>query len=93
MVSKILTFKEIHIIGEKKPMKKNNPLKKLRFIKSTIAHLNNEQMFAAHGGDTNTKIFCTDTTTKTTNECSIELCTGDSVTQTTDDCADSNICA
>jgi hypothetical protein len=74
-------------------MKKNNPLKKLRFIKNTIAHLNNEQMYAAHGGDTVSRLFCTDTKTNTVNDCSMEQCGGDSVTQTTDDCADSKICA
>ncbi|MFC2140947.1 class I lanthipeptide [Acidobacteriota bacterium] len=73
-------------------MKKNNPPKKLRLIKNTIAHLNNEQMFAAHGGDTVSKLFCTDTKTNTI-DCSMELCSGDSVNHDTDDCVVSVIYA
>lgn len=50
-------------------MKKNNPLKKLRLVKKTIAHLNKEQMYAVHGGDTMTRIFCTTTFTGDTVDC------------------------
>lgn len=74
-------------------MKKNNPLKKLRLIKNTIAHLNNEQMFAAHGGDTTSRVFCTESKTNTIYDCSTDVCSGDSVNQVTDDCLVSVICA
>ena len=61
-------------------MKKNNPLKKLRLFKKTIAHLNNEQMHAAHGGATLTEVFCTpETSTKDT----LSVCE-------TNDCSDSH---
>ena len=48
-------------------MKTKNPPKKLKLIKTTLAHLNHEQMHSAHGGNTTigttTKsylIMCTD---------------------------------
>jgi hypothetical protein len=56
-------------------MKKNNPLKKLRFFKKTIAHLNNEQMTLARGGDVYTKKLCSDTTTNDTFDCLTNGCT------------------
>lgn len=39
-------------------MKKNNPPKKLRLLKKTIAHLNDEQMLTSRGGDILTKLLC-----------------------------------
>jgi len=41
-------------------MKKNNPPKKLRLLKKTIAHLNDDQMLTAHGGSVWTKLLCSD---------------------------------
>ena len=55
-------------------MKKNNPLKKLTLFKTTIAHLNFEQMYAVHGGDTATRIWCIDTS-KDTRDCLTVGCT------------------
>jgi hypothetical protein len=60
-------------------MKKNNPPKKLRLFKKTIAHLNNEQMHAAHGGEIVTRLFCSDTGTGDTLGCPTTGC-GDSHT-------------
>lgn len=42
-------------------MKHKNPLRKLTLLKKNIAHLNNEQMHAAHGGEVYRKVFCSDT--------------------------------
>ena len=67
-------------------MKKNNPLKKLRFFKKTIAHLNNEQMYLARGGDVYTKKLCSDTDTTDTFDCLTNGCT-DSDKDYTDVCA------
>jgi hypothetical protein len=70
-------------------MKKNNPLKKLRLIKKTIAHLNNEQMYAAHGGGTITQRLCTTTFTEGTQDCETEICTN----SVTFDCQPTQACA
>ena len=67
-------------------MKKNNPLKKLRLFKKTIAHLNNEQMFYARGGDIYTKKLCSETTTIDTVDCPTNGCT-DSNKDYTQDCS------
>ena len=56
-------------------MKTNNPPKKLRLLKKTIAHLNHEQMLSAHGGDLLTRLFCS----KYTDGCQTNDC-GNSVT-------------
>lgn len=61
-------------------MKKNNPLKKLRFLKKTIAHLDHEQMLSARGGETYTNLFCTQTNSVVTYncltaDCDTSLCT------------------
>lgn len=50
-------------------MKKNNPPKKLTLFKKTIAHLNNEQMFLARGGEIYTKKLCSDTGANDTFNC------------------------
>ena len=42
-------------------MKKNNPPKKLTLVKKTIAHLSNEQLKTARGGDPTSMWACTDT--------------------------------
>jgi len=55
-------------------MKKNNPPKKLRLLKKTIAHLSDEQMYAAHGGDTATVVFCTHTNSASTFDCTTVNC-------------------
>ena len=56
-------------------MKKNNPLKKLQLVKKTIAHLNEEQMYAARGGETWTFVFCTETKSVVTYDCpTVNLC-------------------
>ncbi|MGD2089416.1 MAG: class I lanthipeptide [Candidatus Aminicenantes bacterium] len=58
-------------------MKKNNPPKKLRLLKKTIAHLNDEQMFLARGGEIFTKVYCTKIPTDDTFDCPTNAC-GDS---------------
>lgn len=68
-------------------MKKNNPPKKLRFFKKTIAHLNHEQMYAARGGDTWTKRLCTETGTDTNLDCDTANCKNN-----TFDCQPTQIC-
>jgi natural product precursor len=50
-------------------MKKNNPLKKLRLLKKTIAHLNDEQMDAARGGDPMTRFGCVNSLSVVTFDC------------------------
>ena len=50
-------------------MKKNNPLKKLRLVKKTIAHISYEQMTSARGGDPITRIHCYDTNAAETIDC------------------------
>jgi hypothetical protein len=47
--------------GAKIHMKKNNPLKKLKILKKTIAHLHYEQLKVARGGTPLTMWACTDT--------------------------------
>jgi natural product precursor len=41
-------------------MKVNNPLKKLTLIKTTIAHLDDEQMTAARGGSCGETTYLTE---------------------------------
>ena len=68
-------------------MKKNNPPKKLRLLKKTIAHLNDDQMLTAHGGSVFTKLLCSDPLTGPgTNDCRTIGCK-DSDTKPTKNCA------
>ena len=69
-------------------MKKNNPLKKLKLFKKTIAHLNFEQMYAVHGGDVVTRLYCSDTGTDDTKDCETKSCK-----DWTFDCPPTKICA
>jgi hypothetical protein len=55
-------------------MNKNNPPKKLRLFKKTIAHLNLEQMYAARGGDHLTQRFCGETDSFTEFDCDTAGC-------------------
>ena len=60
----MIMFAKFFNYRRKKNMKNNNPPKKLRFFKKTIAHRNNEQMYAARGEDIYRKGFCSDTSTE-----------------------------
>jgi hypothetical protein len=68
-------------------MKKNNPPKKLWLFKRTIAHLNNEQMLTARGGEGFTKLLCSDPLTGTETENCHTIGCKDSDTKSTKICA------
>jgi hypothetical protein len=55
-------------------MKENNPPKKLRFLKKTIAHLDNEHLNSARGGDPQTKFGCISKNPRGTVDCPTVNC-------------------
>lgn len=58
-------------------MKENNPPKKLKLLKKTIAHLTYEQMDLAHACGTDTRIQCIDNNFMESIDCLTTYCDTD----------------